>query len=237
MTFFYDFWYQYLKKEFSEKIQLVYTDTDAFLFKTGVPDFKVHIEKDLEKYFDTSDYSDETISKYNYRVVNKKVLGKFKDECNGYPITHFVGTRAKCYAINVEKPEKIEVKARMKGVNKCVVKNLDLKTYLHTLHTGIPFEAEMYRFNFKKHEISTVKVRKAGLTTNDDKRFEIPKDKHCRTLAWGNKRIPEIEFLNKMEHGEPEIVSVEPQVPVSQKRKNSDDLDQEELIFKKARHI
>lgn len=208
------------------------------MFKTDVPDFKAHVLKDLEKYFDTSDYSDEMITKHNYRVVNKKVLGKFKDECNGYPLTQFVGLRAKCYAIEVEKPDKTELKARMKGVSKSVVKNLDIQVYLNTLRTGTPFEAEMYRFNSKKHEITTVKTRKVGLTSKDDKRFEIPRDEQRRTLAWGNGKIEEIlenEFIIQMEYeDEVENGSVKPQVSDSTKRKHSD--DHEELVFKKPRH-
>lgn len=225
----YDFWYNYLKPQFEKKIQLVYVDTDAFLFKTDTADFKADIKDDLLKHFDRSDYPQEMLDKYDYPCVNKKVLGKFKDECNGFPLTQFVGLRPKCYGIEIEKPNRTEVKARMKGVSKSVVKNLDLGPYLHTLRTGERFMAKMRRFNSKKHQITTVEINKVGLTSTDDKRFEIPKDPKRRTLAWGNKDILEIQFVNLMEYDyAAQIESETPQSSDTRKRDScSEDVNQE----------
>lgn len=46
--------------------------------------------------------------------VNKKVIGKFKDEVAGQQITHFVGLRAKLYSFKIEDSE---VK-KAKGIKK-----------------------------------------------------------------------------------------------------------------------
>ena len=48
-----------------------------------------------KELFDNSDYSKE--SKY-YDDSNKKIIGKFKDEAAGVPITEFVGLNQKCIA-------------------------------------------------------------------------------------------------------------------------------------------
>ena len=45
--------------------------------------------------FDDSDYPE--ISPY-FDKTNKKVIGKFKDEASGMPITEFVGLRSKMYS-------------------------------------------------------------------------------------------------------------------------------------------
>lgn len=183
----YKFFYDYLKKKFADKLRLIYVDTDAFLFKTEVPDFKDMIRDDLHEHFDTSDYKQRELEQYNFPDVNKKVLGKFKDECNGFPLTHFVGLRPKCYCIEIQEKDKSVSKAKMKGISKHVVKNYGLHPYLNTLRTGDPFMCRMHRISSKLHQITTIELTKVGLTSKDDKRFEIPGTKE--TLAWGNHRI------------------------------------------------
>ena len=50
---------------------------------------------DEEDYWDNSDYPKD--SPY-HSSHNKKVMGKFKDEAGGVPITEFVGLRSKMYS-------------------------------------------------------------------------------------------------------------------------------------------
>ena len=52
------------------------------------------IKNDKER-FDNSDYPEN--SPY-FDKTNKKVIGKFKDEAAGIPITEFVGLRSKMYS-------------------------------------------------------------------------------------------------------------------------------------------
>ena len=66
-------------------------------------------------YFDTSDYP---IDHPLHSTVNKKVIGKMKDETNGVPIEEFVGLRAKMYSIKCANDEK----KTAKGIAKVVVK-------------------------------------------------------------------------------------------------------------------
>jgi hypothetical protein len=57
--------------------------------------------------YDTSNYSEEHPI---YSVVNKKVLGKMKDETEGRPIEEFVGLRAKLYSYKVAGVEEKKAK-------------------------------------------------------------------------------------------------------------------------------
>ena len=81
------------------------------------------MRKSAEKY-DFSDYP-----KYHrcYSTENKKVIDKFKDECNGRPITEFVGLRPKMYSILEFNKDNIR---KTKGVQKPVVKK-DLRHVLY----------------------------------------------------------------------------------------------------------
>ena len=84
-------------------------------------DFYHDIKKDVKKKFDTSDYVDNHPSGIK-TGVNKKVIGKFRDEAAGRQITHFVGLRPKLYTFKVEKKkegeEKMKGEKKAKGENK-----------------------------------------------------------------------------------------------------------------------
>ena len=94
----YDFFYNHLKKQYGEKCELLYTDTDSLLLEIKTED----VYKDTEKnksFYDTSDYPKEHPL---HSTVNKKVLGKMKDECAGIPISEYVGLRSKMYSVMTE---------------------------------------------------------------------------------------------------------------------------------------
>ena len=75
----YDFHYNYIKTKYGEiKTIEFYKDNNA----------------DLEKLFDTSDYSTNHPSGIK-TGLNSKVLGMFRDEAGGKQIVEFVGLRAK----------------------------------------------------------------------------------------------------------------------------------------------
>ena len=93
-TLMYDFHYNYIKKKYHNKAKLLFTDTDSLTYEIESKDIYEDFWKDKE-LFDNSDYSKE--SKY-YDDSNKKIIGKFKDEAAGVPITEFVGLNKKCIA-------------------------------------------------------------------------------------------------------------------------------------------
>ena len=72
-------------------------DVDNFLIHIKTEDLYKEIANNVEKWFDTSNYS-----KDNNRPLpvgwNKKVISLFKDELGGKIMKEFVGLRAKTWA-------------------------------------------------------------------------------------------------------------------------------------------
>ena len=97
----YEFWYDYLKPMYGDKIKLCYTDTDSFIVHIKTDDFYKDISANVNKWFDTSNFN-----KNDNRPLeigkNKKVLGKFKDELGGIIMTKFVALRAKTYSYLID---------------------------------------------------------------------------------------------------------------------------------------
>ena len=53
-TLMFEFWYDYLKLMYGDKIRLCYTDTDSFIMHIKTDDFYKDISADVDKWFDTS---------------------------------------------------------------------------------------------------------------------------------------------------------------------------------------
>ena len=84
--------------KYGEKATLLLTDTDSLCYVIKTEDaYKDLIEhRDM---FDNSDYPE--TSKFFFND-NKKVIGKFKDEAAGNPITEVVALKPKMYTYETE---------------------------------------------------------------------------------------------------------------------------------------
>ena len=94
-TLMYKFFYDYLKPKYGDKVKLCYMDTESFIFYVQTNDFYKDISNDVIEWFDTSDYN-----KDDDRLptgVNKKVIGKFKDELKGKVMNEFITLASKVY--------------------------------------------------------------------------------------------------------------------------------------------
>ena len=71
-------------------------DTDSFAINIRTENFYKNIASDVEKWLDTSYYDND---KRPLPVgINKKVIGKFKDELGGKIMREFCALRTKAYA-------------------------------------------------------------------------------------------------------------------------------------------
>ena len=176
----YNFYYNNLKKTYSDKIQLLYTDTDSVIIHVQTEDIYQDMQANISDY-DTSNYQP---SHPLFSTANKKVIGKFKDELGGKLLTEFVGIRPKMYSYVGEDSGK-----RAKGVKKSVLKNTishdDYKTCLldKKVHSR-----DMPGLRSYNHTIHGETVHKVALAPLDTKRYIL--EDGITTLAFGHKDIP-----------------------------------------------
>jgi len=180
----YDYHYNTVKKRYGNKAKLLMTDTDSLVYSIETEDVYQDMAKDSDIY-DTSDYpKDHPL----YSTVNKKVIGKFKDESNGKIISEFDGLRSKMYSYQMfAEPEKKH--QRLKGVSRSVVANeISHKLYKECLMTSC-FEHKVVINSLRSynHNIYSITQKKTGLCAFDDKRYILENGQD--TLAYGHHSI------------------------------------------------
>ena len=177
-TLMFDFHYNYIKKKYKDKAELLFTDTDSLMFQIYTDDFYKDISHDILTKFDTSDYPPDHPSGIP-TGVNKKVIGMFKDEVAGKQITCFVGLRPKLYSFRIEEDKEVR---KCKGIKKNVIKKkLDFDDYVQCLCFGEKQMRKMKIIRSENHDIYSKEVNKIALSNEDDKR-KLIEDK-VKTLA------------------------------------------------------
>ena len=184
----YDFHYNYIKKKYDSNAKLMFTDTDSLLYEIQTADFYEDIKPDINTLFDTSNFSDDHASGIE-TGINKKVVGKFKDEAGGKIIEEFVGLRAKLYSYKMFE-NKVEYR-KCKGIKRGVVKNsITHDDYLNCLFEGKDTLRKMNVIRSYQHELYSEEVNKIALSSDDDKR--IIRNNGIDTYAYGHYRTTAI---------------------------------------------
>ena len=173
----FQFHYDYVLPKYGIRAKLLMTDTDSLIYHVTTDDVYKDIASDIS-LFDTSDYPPDHPC---YSTLNKKRLGRMKDEYNGTPIKEFVGLRPKMYSILDGKDRE---KKTAKGISQTVTK----KKLRHDMYREALFEeerstVEMNLIRASKHVVTTNRVRKVGLSPFDDKRYVL-NDKVTTLAHW-----------------------------------------------------
>ena len=168
-TLMYEFWYDYLKPKYGDKVKLCYMDTDDFIVHIETEDFYEDIASNVDKWFDTSAYNED-----NNRPLpigkNKKVIGKFKDEMNGKIMIENYNARAKTYAFKLDDDKETK---RAKGTKKCVIKkDLTFENYKESVLKNKIIMRSQLRFKSDHHNVYTEEIDKIAISSNDDKRLQ-----------------------------------------------------------------
>lgn len=146
------------------------SDTDSFLLclksKTHGID---HIQK-MRHFMDTSNLDP---SDPNYSTVNMGKLGYFKNETPLHSITEYVGLKSKSYAFEKELIDDkacISLTSKCKGIKKVFKDTFTFKQYKDCIKKMSQNFITMYNIRSLNHEIQTIRFRKVGLSSFDDKR-------------------------------------------------------------------
>ena len=164
-TLMYDFHYNYIKRNYGKKAKLLFTDTDSLTYEIEAKDVYKDFFKDKDK-FDNSDYPE--YSPFLDKI-NKKVIGKFKDEAAGIPITEFVGLRSKMYSYIKDNNKGGKT---AKGIKKNVIKNNIIHDdYKETLFNDKQMYHKMKTIRSENHQLGSYELNKVSLSCFDDKRY------------------------------------------------------------------
>ena len=107
-----------VRTEYNKPIYMAFSVLE--LSKCMYDDIRNHIPT----HFDTTAYSKENA--YNFPLMNKKVLGMIKDECNGKVIREFIGLWAKMCFVKIDRVDK---EKKTKGVRNSVTARLSINDF------------------------------------------------------------------------------------------------------------
>lgn len=189
-TLMYNFHYDFMLKEHGlEKCQLLYTDTDSFLY--SIQDRNIYeTMKKHHKRFDTSDFPRD--NQFGIKLRNKKIPGLMKDENKGKIISEFVGLRAKMYSIKVKEKSKFKVTKRAKGVKKHILSNkISFKNYVDCVMSNLVVQQIQPSIRSRLHKVYTINQSKKVLDAKDNKRYIMPDN--INTVAWGHYKLNGIQ--------------------------------------------
>ncbi|XP_050547638.1 uncharacterized protein LOC126909256 [Daktulosphaira vitifoliae] len=128
-TLMYKYFYDVLKPHYGNAIELVYMDTDSFIYLLRVGDFYQDLadSPDLLVHVDASSLPKDHPC---FSTDRKKMPGLFSDETGGLTLFEIAALRSKCYAYDMEGSELI----KSTGIRGHVVRNhLSLDDYKRCL--------------------------------------------------------------------------------------------------------
>lgn len=175
--FFYDVVYPLFPKDEGESVEVIYTDTDSLvLYMKG----RNIMEKMVSIRDEWIDGSNMDVNHPLYCTHNKGVIGKFKEEMNGVPITRMTALRPKQYCLEtINQEDKVgKAKMRAKGVKtKALLTQTTKKEYRKTYKYGKTHKISQTNLTSKRHLLYTIRQVKKALSLFDNKRGWIKKNK------------------------------------------------------------
>ena len=174
----YEFHYKYIKIKFDAN--LLFNDTNSLVYEIKTE----YVYKTFYEDKSLFDFSDYPLNSKFFDPVNKKVIGKMKDEFKGKIISEFIGLKSMMYSLTAVNNEEVK---KSKEVKKHVVKNIVHKEFADVLFNTRMIRHNMKRIQSKLHRIGTCDVCKISSPCFDDKRYIL--DDGINSLAYFHKDI------------------------------------------------
>ena len=178
----YRFHYDTIKEQYGDRAKLLFTDTDSLCYHIKTDDFYKEMQTE---HYDLSDYPEDS----EFRSTdNKKVLGKFKDECNGKAPSEFAGLRPKMYSLKIPNEE---TKKTAKAVKDSAQKKITHEDYVRCLMSEEREDKQQHAkwcaIRSYKHVVKSIELNKVGLCAYDNKRW-LQAD-GIESFAYGHHKI------------------------------------------------
>ena len=167
-TLMYAFWFIYIKPKYQDRAKLCYMVTDSFVIHVKTEDFYEEIANDVEKWFDTSNYSKDD----NRPLLigwNKIEIGFLKVNYIERLWKNLLDLREKTWEYLLDDDSKHK---KAKGTKQSIIKReLMFKNYKDCQSNDKTILKSQHRFKSNCHNVFTEQIKKIALSTNDDKRL------------------------------------------------------------------
>ena len=187
------FWHDVLKPKYGNKIKLILSDTDSFIYATYTEDaYKDLIGDDLRDLMDLSVYPKDSPL---HDPVNKKVVGKMSDEKPGEVISEVVALKPKMYSILSQchyytpwAGDLMSVAKTAKGIPKTAKRRISHQDFKDILKSHSTSSTTFRSIRSIHHQNQTLLFKKRALSSFDDKKYIL--NNGVNTLSYGHYRIP-----------------------------------------------
>ena len=156
----YRFHYDYFRKKYPAAKMLV-TDTDSLMYWVETADIYKELVAERE-HFDFAAF-DKACPFFD--ASNNKVIGKFKNEANGKPITEFVGLSPKMYSFLIDDKGHTTEKHRANGIKRGASREIRHQQYVDQLQRPAENFLPNHRIGSTLHQIYTIEVGENSWTT------------------------------------------------------------------------
>ncbi|XP_068227372.1 uncharacterized protein [Palaemon carinicauda] len=162
----YYFFYKVLKNNYGDKVKLLYTDTDSFIFALEVDDLNSELAQEpLKSYMDFSNFD---VDHPLFSNKRKGELGLLKSETGSNLITEVKALKPKMYSMLVQKQGHIN---RAKGIPSHMHASINHEQYSQILEDHRVNYLTVRTIRNVRGQMSTTKVKKKCLSAFDSKRY------------------------------------------------------------------
>ena len=196
------FWYDVLKPKYGDKIRLLLSDTDSFIYGVYTEDAYQDLFN-IKHLMDLSGYNQSTALGKFADQSNKKIPGKFSDEKPTEIISEVISLKPKMYSILTEKlicktggtesGHKCLANCKRggsitaKGISKTAQKGISHEDYRMVLDSKATTMATIKTIRSLNHKLFSISIRKRGLSCFDDKKHIL--EDGVRTLSYGHYKL------------------------------------------------